>query len=1006
MIVRYALLIAFFAMMTSTVSAQETPTKISDFRYGTTGQDALLDVDVVDGKLYGIFSTLFGDQSNGLISEIDPASGATTPVLGPDITSWLGGEIAAAGPTVFSADGKQFVIARDEASSRTLYALNDGVPTLLLSGANRRFSNFVSFKDSLYFLTGNLPISQTPNQQDQILAELWRTDGTPEGTEQVSTLLSFFDPLAVQLVAGEESILMEIRDRNTLIYYIYNGTSGELGLLGEGFSQFILNRPSNADPTSRTIAYHEGGFYLTGIEEGEEFNQLFRVNEETFVIDRIALPNPFLISFGVDAPLDGINFIKTANELLFAGVNLGFGARNGPDLYRINEADGNSFTTLYEPSDFANVASPSIFPAAVFQDTVYQLIRGGNNGTAVFRYAAGMEGAELFTILDPLNTARDFEAVTLRVNETHIFVIDPNDNRILRIAKSSPDTFQDVTVGGLPVRFTAQDPQLEILGDNAFFVNASSDSLEGSGLYRWNKAEDQPTLVTAYDINPQIPQLRGYDTLNQRLLVDADSLFLFDPLDQSRTGVVNDQLPGFDFFHLNVLSSRFVFQGRNSENFEQGPLLMDVDGQLILPTLVTDLPITNDTNYRVDFSVFLTVDTAILRISTTTDEVTSYFPATAYIGGDTVYLNRIEGFNLNNRSFNPTVGDGRVSFRVPSLTSDSVSHYAVNASGTFLGGVDLPSEAPVGRAVTESGIYFEVVDEFFQNSFFFAPFGQPEAVQDINLDRAVPAAFNRFNYYVLGEQLLFAVDGDSLGREWYVAGPNGGEATALLDINPGAGSGIFATRATQIGERLFFAANDGVSGNELWTTDGTPEGTFRVEDLNPGAASSNPSDIILNEGTIFFTANGMSGYELYRMSPDDLTPELIIDLHQNGDGHPYGFQADASNFFFLGRGGEGETFELYQIAYELVPTDAAPTRTSAKVFPNPAGNLPVTVVAPEGENLVRMQVFSQQGQLLQETTNTSEQGKVDLSGLPSGTYWLRSWYASGRFSINAVQRVR
>lgn len=106
MIVRYALLMAFFAMMTPTVSAQETPTKISDFRYGTIGQDALLDVDVVDGKLYGIFSTLFGDQNNGLISEIDPASGATMPVLDSGITSWQGGEIAAAGPTVFSADGK------------------------------------------------------------------------------------------------------------------------------------------------------------------------------------------------------------------------------------------------------------------------------------------------------------------------------------------------------------------------------------------------------------------------------------------------------------------------------------------------------------------------------------------------------------------------------------------------------------------------------------------------------------------------------------------------------------------------------------------------------------------------------------------------------------------------------------------------------------------------------------------------------------------------------------
>jgi len=97
---------------------------------------------------------------------------------------------------------------------------------------------------------------------------------------------------------------------------------------------------------------------------------------------------------------------------------------------------------------------------------------------------------------------------------------------------------------------------------------------------------------------------------------------------------------------------------------------------------------------------------------------------------------------------------------------------------------------------------------------------------------------------------------------------------------------------------------------------------------------------------------------------------------------------------------------LYRIAYELVPTEAEPTRLAAKVFPNPVRELPLIVTAPEGESFERMQLFNQQGQLLREVSSRGSAGSFDLSELPAGTYWLRSWYASGRFSINAVQHVR
>jgi len=135
------------------LSAQETPVKISDFNYGTTGTDNLIGIDAADGILYGIFGTLYGDQNNGLISSFDPATGTPTPFLDPEVTARDRNFLPQANPNVFTAGDQVFAIVNNALSEKTLYAVTDGEPTALLSGPNRSFSKFVSFKDSLFFLS-------------------------------------------------------------------------------------------------------------------------------------------------------------------------------------------------------------------------------------------------------------------------------------------------------------------------------------------------------------------------------------------------------------------------------------------------------------------------------------------------------------------------------------------------------------------------------------------------------------------------------------------------------------------------------------------------------------------------------------------------------------------------------------------------------------------------------------------------------------------------------------
>jgi large repetitive protein len=112
---------------------------------------------------------------------------------------------------------------------------------------------------------------------------------------------------------------------------------------------------------------------------------------------------------------------------------------------------------------------------------------------------------------------------------------------------------------------------------------------------------------------------------------------------------------------------------------------------------------------------------------------------------------------------------------------------------------------------------------------------------------------------------------------WKSDGTAGG-TVQVAEINPGAGnalpSELFAT-----GETLFFQANDGTTGTELWKTDGTAAGTVRVADINPGAAGSVPRDFAALGAAVFFVAHdGASGFELWKTDGTTAGTVRVTDL--------------------------------------------------------------------------------------------------------------------------------
>ena len=59
---------------------------------------------------------------------------------------------------------------------------------------------------------------------------------------------------------------------------------------------------------------------------------------------------------------------------------------------------------------------------------------------------------------------------------------------------------------------------------------------------------------------------------------------------------------------------------------------------------------------------------------------------------------------------------------------------------------------------------------------------------------------------------------------------------------------------------LYFVATEPLSGTELWRTDGTQAGTELVKDIMQGTGSSNPSNLFVYNGNLYFSAYNGSGY--------------------------------------------------------------------------------------------------------------------------------------------------
>jgi ELWxxDGT repeat protein len=216
---------------------------------------------------------------------------------------------------------------------------------------------------------------------------------------------------------------------------------------------------------------------------------------------------------------------------------------------------------------------------------------------------------------------------------------------------------------------------------------------------------------------------------------------------------------------------------------------------------------------------------------------------------------------------------------------------------------------------------------------------------------------------------------------------------------------------TAVGTTVYFAQLDNQRGTELWKSDGTAAGTVMVKDIATPVANSlevwgsNPSQLINNGGTLFFTANNLvNGQELWMSDGTEAGTVLFHDFTGDAGGsHPENLTAINGRIFgsVMSEATGREGISVVDVFTPAAPSITAPTGSTQLQRP--------TIIWTASAGAVSYDVFIRNNatganpQVSVNVTGTSYVPTADL-GIGKFTVWVRAVSASGTKSVWSAQR--
>ncbi len=198
------------------------------------------------------------------------------------------------------------------------------------------------------------------------------------------------------------------------------------------------------------------------------------------------------------------------------------------------------------------------------------------------------------------------------------------------------------------------------------------------------------------------------------------------------------------------------------------------------------------------------------------------------------------------------------------------------------------------------------------------------------------------SFVPVGGILFFLGNGGNGYRLWRSDGTTPGTFEISSVALPQGVDPFFSTMVDFNGILLFAAttpsSNPDTRGLELWRSDGTNAGTFLVKDIFPGPTSSNPQDLTVSGGKVYFRANdGVGGAELWRSDGTEAGTLLVKDILAAGSAQP-DFLVDVGGILFFSASGAAGN-ELWRSNGTTEGTVQA-----ADILPGVAGSSPQSIV--------------------------------------------------------------
>lgn len=153
---------------------------------------------------------------------------------------------------------------------------------------------------------------------------------------------------------------------------------------------------------------------------------------------------------------------------------------------------------------------------------------------------------------------------------------------------------------------------------------------------------------------------------------------------------------------------------------------------------------------------------------------------------------------------------------------------------------------------------------------------------------------------------------------------------------------------TPVGDQLVFAATDVAGDRELWVTDGTTEGSALLVDIFAGGSSQPDSLFAFDERVLFVANDGVHGRELWITDGSAAGTMLVTDLAP-------GLMSSSPADFHLSHGAVVFTAGTPATGRELWVTTGTPesTRLLADSNPGPASSVPTEITPTAGRIFFR-----------------------------------------------------